>query len=60
MRSNYFGRECLRAFQRYARSTPEGRGIIDLGIADSLGGKPRNDEQGAKRKLKNRPPVEPD
>jgi hypothetical protein len=58
MRSDRFGRECLKAFLRYARPSPEGKGTIDLGISDPLGGKPQHDQQGVKRKPKDQPPVE--
>ena len=60
MRSNRFGRECLKAFLLYARPSPEGPGTIHLGISDPPGGQPQHDPQVAKRKPKEHPPAEPE
>jgi len=60
MRPKRFGRECLKAFQRYARPSPGGHGTIHLGISDPLGGQPQHDQQASKRKTKEQPPAEPE
>jgi hypothetical protein len=60
MRSKRFRRECLKAFLQYARPSPEGYGTIHLGISDPLGGQPQHDQQAAKKKMKDHPPVEMD
>ena len=58
MHSGRFGRECLKAFLQYAGPSAEGHGTIHLGISDPLGGQPQHDQQAAKRKMKDQPPVE--
>jgi hypothetical protein len=60
MRSDRFGKECLKAFLHYARPSPEGPGTIHLGISDPLGGLPQHDAQAPKRKPKEHPPAEPE
>ena len=60
MRLNRFGRECLKAFLQYARPFPGGHETILLGVSDPPGGQPQHDEQAAKRKMKDQPPVEPE
>jgi hypothetical protein len=58
MHSKRFGRECLKAFLQYARPAPEGHATIHLGISDPLGGQPQHEQQVARRKVKDQPPVE--
>ena len=49
MVSKSFGRECLKAFLKYARPSPEGQGTIDLGMPDPPGGLPRHGLPAGKR-----------
>jgi hypothetical protein len=60
MQSRRFKRECLKAFLKYARPSPEGHGTIHLGISDPLGGQPQHELQATKRKVKDQPPTELD